>query len=215
MYLANQETLPKPPATPKDNKVRWRLHFEYRLESRADADQHAAVCVSRRLPITTDGDGRTVRRRQTIAVLSLSNEQRNELTRFSASTTCSWTDRFDKETGRREALRHLTTRLKTEAQEPGARAETGDGEGTAPWPSKEEGHALARGVRAAYVQRPRYKPLTKALELLREVANDAGERNPLTTYHIITFLKQFETRAKPAQAEDPAKPADPTASATS
>ena len=210
MYLANQETLPKPPGTPKDSKSKWRLHFEYRLESRADAERHAAVCVSRKLPITTDDDGRTVRRRQTVAVLNLSNEQREELTRFSATTTCSWTDTFDKETGRSEALRQLTTRLKTEAQERDDRAEgAGDSGASMPWPSKDEGHALARGVRSAYVQRPRYKPLTKALELLREAVKETSDQSPLTTDRIRKFLKQFGTEAKPAKPCETATPTPP------
>ena len=47
MYLANQNKLPKPAAAPGADTARWRLHFEYTLESEQEAQTHAAVCHTR------------------------------------------------------------------------------------------------------------------------------------------------------------------------
>ena len=176
MYLSNENRLPKPPGTPGEISTRWRLHFEYTLESEDDAGRHAATCLTRKLPVKTEGDGRPMRRRLTVAVLSLSDGKRKELARFSGSTACSWTDSFDKETGRREALVRLTTRLKA---------------GGKSWPSKQAGDRLARGVRYAYEHRPRYKGLPEALQLLRRVVGETERGDTVTMDGIRTFLKQF------------------------
>ena len=176
MYLSNDNRLPKPPGTPGGNTTRWRLHFEYALESEDDANQHAETCRTRKLPVKTDGDGRPVQRRLTVAVLNLSDDKRKELARFSASTACSWVDSFDKETGRREALVRLATRLKA---------------GGKSWPTKQDGNTLARGLRYTYEHRPRYKGLPEALQLLRRVVGETEHGDTVTMEEIRTFLKQF------------------------
>ena len=177
MYLSKQNELPKPPGAPAGDAAHWRLHFEYPLETEQEADRHAAVCNMRELRVKRDEDGRPVRRRLTVAVLTLSDDERNELSRLTASTACSWTDTFDKETGRRTALARLTTRLKA---------------GTDDWPKKEDGKTLALAVRWAYNQRPRYKPLPEALGLLKRVVEQSERGEVATVADIRTFLKQFE-----------------------
>lgn len=177
MYLANQNELPKPPGTAAGDGARWRLHFEYPLESEDEAERHAAVCRRRGLRVKSDEAGRPVQRRLTVAVLTLSDEERKELKRLTASTACSWTDTFDKETGRRTALERLRTRLTT---------------GSNDWPNKNDGKTLARAVRWAYDQRPRYKPLPEALGLLRRVVEETEHGEAATVADIRTFLKQFE-----------------------
>ena len=176
MYLSNENRLPKPPGTPGEVTTRWRLHFEYTLESEDDAGRHAATCLSRKLPVKTEDDGRPMGRRLTVAVLSLSDGKHKELARFSASTACSWSDRFDKETGRREALRRLTTRLEA---------------GGKSWPTTQSGKRLASGVRYAYEHRPRYKGLPEALRLLRHVVGKTERGETVHLDDIRTFLKQF------------------------
>ena len=42
MYLANQHELPTPKGGDKGGRTPWRLHFEYTLESKREAEAHAA-----------------------------------------------------------------------------------------------------------------------------------------------------------------------------
>ena len=177
MYLSKQNELPKPPGAPAGDAARWRLHFEYPLETQEQAEAHAAVCLARDLPVKRDEDGRPVRRRLTVAVLTLSDEERKEHSRLTASTACAWTDTFDKETGRRWALGRLMTGLKAGADN---------------WLSKKDGKKLALAVRWTYSQRPRYKPLPEALGLLKRVVEETERGEVATVADIRKFLKQFE-----------------------
>ena len=176
MYLEHQNGLPKPAGTPGADGARWRLHFEYPTESEEQAESHAAVCRTRQLRVKTDDNDRPVRRRLTIAVLSMSDDERKVLARFTGSTACSWTDTFDKETGRRTAMERLATRLKAGADER---------------LSPEEHNTRARAIRCTYDQRPRYKPLREAPQLLNRVVDEAKAGESATVSEIRTFLKQF------------------------
>ena len=184
MYLKNQHELPAPSAQgegdgqAKTRNTPWRLHFEYTLESKEEADAHAAVCRERQLRVYTDKGGKTVRRRRTIAVLGASNEKHHEVTRFTGAAACSWTDTFSKEVGRRTALERLEKRLKAGAE----------GRLTA-----EQGKRLAQAARHVYNQRAHYKPLREALDLLKRVDTEAakGQVGHVTQSSISIFLRQF------------------------
>ena len=178
MYLTNQHRLPRVKVPGGTTYAPWRLHFEYKLENKDEAEAHAAVCRRMRLPVRTDEQKQAVRRRQTIAVLAAADEQHHETVRFTGSAACSWTDTFNKETGRRTALQRLEERLNA-----GAESRL----------TPEEGKLLANGARHVYNQRLRYKPLREALQLLRKVDTEAEQEGVTksTRENLKNFLKQF------------------------
>ena len=176
MYLPNQHKLPKPTSAPRGKHGRWRLHFEYKIESEQEAQRHATECQARQLPVKRDPEGHVVQRRVTIAVLTMKTEQHDEIARFSASTTCSWTDTFKKETGRQTALARLETEIK---------GTTDDGL------TPTDRDRLAHGVRYAYNQRSRYQPLPDALQYLKEVVYQTDQGESPNVDEIRQFLKQF------------------------
>ena len=178
MYLANQHELPTPKGGDTGGNTPWRLHFEYTIETKGEAEAHAAVCRGRHLRVATNENGEPLRRRKTVAVLSASDEKLQEVMRVSGATACSWTDTFNKETGRRTALERLETRLKA------------GGEGQL---SAKDGKRLAQAARHAYDKRPHYNPLREALDLLKRVEEEdaKGQVGDVTRTEIERFLKQF------------------------
>lgn len=179
MYLTNQDTLPKPAGRAAGSEARWRLHFEYGVETEQQAEAHARVCRSRSLRVQVDNNGKPARRRLTTAVLNAVDGEHKELDRFSEGATCSWTDTFNKETGRRTALGRLETLLKAGA---GGRL------------SGDDGRTLARATRKAYSHRERYRPLVAARVLLSNAldrSRDGQTLNESTRKGIADFLKQL------------------------
>ena len=179
MYLSNQERLPQAGGRPAGSEALWRLHFEYDIENREDADMHAALCRQRGLRVKVDENDKPVQRRRTTAVLTAADNEGNPLDRLSQSATCSWTDTFSKETGRREALARLETLLKAGA------------EGRL---SEEEGRTLALATRGAYKHRDHFRPLAEARRLLSQALEESSGGRPLsetTTGEIRDLLKQL------------------------
>ncbi len=179
MYLTKQEALPKAAERSAGSEARWRLHFEYGVETEDQAEAHATVCRGRGLRVQLGDNGKPVRRRLTTAVLNAADGEHKELERFSEEAACSWTDTFNKETGRRTALGRLETLLKAGA---GDRL-TG-----------EEGKTLARATRMAYSGRDRYRPLAAARILLSKALDktrDGQTLNESTRKEIRDFLKQL------------------------
>ena len=179
MYLTNQETLPKAAGRAAGSGARWRLHFEYRVETEDQAEAHATVCRGRGLRVQLDDNGKPTRRRLTTAVLNAADAERKELERFSEEAACSWTDTFNKETGRRTALGRLETLLKAGA---GGRL------------TADEGKRLARATRWAYSRREHYRPLAAARVLLSKALDktrNGQTLNESTRKEIRDFLKQL------------------------
>ena len=179
MYLTNQDTLPQAAGHAASSEARWRLHFEYGLETEQQAEAHARICRRRGLQVQVDNKGKPTRRRLTTAVLNAEEGQGKELDRFSESAACSWTDTFNKETGRRTALGRLEGLLKTGAE----------GRLTV-----DEGRTLARATRRAYSHRDRYRPLAAARILLSNALDKTRDGQTLdesTRKRIRGFLKQL------------------------